>query len=131
MKTIQAAQLGSFLDRYPEVIVIDVRFAYERDEVGYLAQSQHIPWYTPEWEINADFVSEVAKLVAQQGVILMVCRSGHRSCDAGEFLEQHGYQQVYNLHSGFVGLADLPMRGLRNSMPFHLIEPIHAAALAH
>ncbi len=128
MKTIHADQLSGFFDRYPEVIVIDVRFAYEREEVGYLAQSHPIPWYTPEWEINTSFVSEVAKRVSKQGVILMICRSGHRSCDAGELLEQHGYQQVYNLHSGFVGLADLPMHSLRNGMPFHLIEPVRNAA---
>jgi len=130
MKTIQPEQLSNFLERYREVVMIDVRFAYERDEVGYLAKSHHIPWYTPEWEINADFVNEVAKIASKQGIIIMICRSGHRSCDAGELLEQHGYRQVYNLQSGFVGLADLPSRLQRNSMPYLLIPSAHSVALA-
>lgn len=130
MKTILPEQLSSFLDRHREAVIIDVRFAYERGEVGYLAKSHHIPWYTPEWEINADFVSEVAKIVSKQGVIMMICRSGHRACDAGELLEQHGYRQVYNLQSGFAGLSDLPPRLQHNSIPCLLMPPAQSAALA-
>jgi rhodanese-related sulfurtransferase len=36
----------------------------------------------------------------------LICRSGHRSVDAGLALEQAGFKEVYNVLEGFEGPLD-------------------------
>jgi rhodanese-related sulfurtransferase len=35
--------------------------------------------------------------------IILICRSGNRSQEAGEELERHGFKRVYNVTHGFEG----------------------------
>jgi rhodanese-related sulfurtransferase len=35
--------------------------------------------------------------------IVLICRSGNRSQEAGAALEQHGFSRVYNVLNGFEG----------------------------
>lgn len=105
MKEISAHALSDFLDEHPDTLIIDVRFDYEREEVGYLDDSLHVPWFTPDWEINPDFINKI-KMISSRGCrMVMVCRSGHRSGDACQLLEEHGYREVYNLKGGHIALA--------------------------
>jgi len=48
----------------------------------------------------------VKKLAGQNHAkrpIVLICRSGNRSTEAGEELERHGFKRVYNVQSGFEG----------------------------
>jgi phage shock protein E len=44
-----------------------------------------------------------------QGVKLVVyCRSGHRSAQAVQFLQAHGYSRAVSLHGGYMAWSALP-----------------------
>jgi len=38
--------------------------------------------------------------------VVLICRSGHRSLDAGLALEKAGFAEVYNVSDGFEGPLD-------------------------
>jgi rhodanese-related sulfurtransferase len=60
----------------------------------------------PDWEINPHFVGQVKKLAGTNHAtrpIVLICRSGNRSQEAGEALESHGFKRVYNVVNGFEG----------------------------
>ena len=38
--------------------------------------------------------------------VVLICRSGHRSLDAGDALEKAGFSDVYNVLDGFEGPLD-------------------------
>ncbi len=47
--------------------------------------------------------------------IVLICRSGHRSVDAGLALEKAGFSEVYNVLDGFEGpLDDKHHRGAKS-----------------
>ena len=106
MKNIEPNEIPEFLAKQPDAVLIDVRFGYELDEVGYLRQSHHIPLYMPDWEMNAGFVQDVAAIAQLDTPIVIICRTGNRSCAAVEMLEEYGFTCVYNLMQGFVGMLD-------------------------
>jgi rhodanese-related sulfurtransferase len=66
-----------------------------------------VPWYDgPDWELNPHFVGQVKKLAGanfDKRPIVLICRSGNRSQEAGETLEKHGFTRVYNIAHGFEG----------------------------
>lgn len=105
MNAINAEQFQGLLERDPNTLVIDVRFEHEREEVGYLLNSRHIPWYTEEWDVNPNFIASLRKVASSQMAIVIVCRTGQRSGEACALLESHGYHRVYNLEAGFNGLT--------------------------
>lgn len=107
MLQIDSRELCELLLRNPHTLVIDVRFARERTEFGYIKDSRHIPLYTPSWDPNPDFVEEIGKIAVRDTPLVFVCRSGNRSCEACEIVKNHGYSEVYNLSEGFMGLVAL------------------------
>lgn len=107
MLHINPRELTKLLSRKPDTVIIDVRFEHERDEFGYVVGSHHIPVYTPDWEENPVFIAEVARIASPQEPIIFVCRTGNRSCQACEIVLAYGYNQVYNLREGYVGLVNL------------------------
>lgn len=107
MLQINPRDLSNLLVREPDAVIIDVRFMHERDELGYVIGSYHIPIYTPDWEENPTFIADVARIAGPDTPIIFVCRTGNRSCQACEIVQAHGYDQVYNLRDGYVGLVNL------------------------
>ena len=107
MLQINPRELSNLLGREHDVVIIDVRLMHERDEVGYVMGSHHIPIYTPDWEENPTFIADVARIAGPDTPIVFVCRTGNRSCQACEIVQTHGYDQVYNLRDGYVGLVNL------------------------
>ncbi len=75
--------------------------------------AQHVAWNDgPDWEINPHFVGQVKKVASMNRPIVLICRSGHRSVDAGLALEKAGFTEVYNVLDGFEGpLDDVHHRG--------------------
>ena len=66
-----------------------------------------IPWNDgPDWEINPDFIAHSKKAASMNRPVVLICRSGRRSIEAGLALEQAGMTDVYNVLHGFEGELD-------------------------
>jgi rhodanese-related sulfurtransferase len=98
-----------FLAKQPESLFIDCRSDAEYFFVGHALGSMHVGWYDgPDWELNTRFVEEVKNLADQKTnrPIVVICRSGKRSIEAGEALEASGFTHVINVRYGFEGDRD-------------------------
>jgi len=109
MKNLKPKQAKIFLDKNPDALFVDCRSDAEHFFVGHPVGSVHVAWQDGEdWELNPNFVGEVKRLAGHsvQRPVILICRSGNRSLDAGEALEQSGFTQVYNIQHGFEGELD-------------------------
>jgi rhodanese-related sulfurtransferase len=110
MEHIAPKQAMEFLRRTPEALFIDCRSEMEYLFVGHPVGALHVAWNDgPDWEINPHFVGQVKKLAGQlhaKRPIVLICRSGNRSQEAGEALERAGFERVYNVKHGFEGDLD-------------------------
>ncbi len=103
------------LQQKPGSLLIDVRSHMEFLFIGHPVGAVHIPWIDePEWEINPHFLRDIRQLILG-GVssldnndvpIILICRSGKRSLEAGKLLISEGLKQVYNIADGFEGELD-------------------------
>lgn len=93
-------------------IFVDVRSSMEFLFVGHPKGAISIPWIDePEWDINPNFVKEIRQLILggscgdkeHQPAILLICRSGKRSKEAGIKLIESGILNIYNVTGGFEG----------------------------
>lgn len=116
VKTISPQEAWNIMQKEPRAVMIDVRSDMEFLFVGHPVGAIHIPWIDyPDWRLNPDFVTEVRKLIlggichedSNSGVpILLICRSGKRSLEAGNLLLKEGFCDVYNVAEGFEGELD-------------------------
>ena len=104
MQHLTPKQAHEFLHNNPEAVFIDVRSEIEYFFVGHPDDSILIPWYdSPDWEINPNFVAHVKKAASMNRPVVLICRSGRRSVEAGLALEKAGLAEVYNVLHGFEG----------------------------
>ena len=115
VQSINPEQAWQLLQDDPKAILVDVRSNMEFLFVGHPTGAVHIPWIDePDWDINPDFVRQIQKLVlgglSHSGKgnvpIVLICRSGKRSLEAGLALIEHGFGNVYNVDEGFEGELD-------------------------
>lgn len=112
---LTAEETLEFLTRTPEALMIDVRTEQEIDASG-LAQGTDalIPIFIPDPSaqgtamLNPDFLPGIANLALGQKLdpghpIVIICRSGNRSAQAANALEQMGFTQVYSVTDGYLG----------------------------
>jgi rhodanese-related sulfurtransferase len=120
MKHLEPKEAFEFLQANPEAVFIDVRSEMEHMFVGHPRSSILIPWVDgPDWEIDPNFVAHVRKAASVNRPIVLICRSGRRSADAGEALEKAGLKEVYNVAHGFEGdLDDTHHRNSHNGWRF-------------
>ena len=122
-----AAQL---LHDDPRAILVDIRSSMEYLFVGHPVGAVHLPWIDePDWEINPHFVAEVRKLMLGGAVcdvedgcapIVLICRSGKRSLEAGKVLLAAGLSNIFHLDEGFEGeLNDVHQRSSIGGWRFH------------
>ena len=113
---ISPKEAWDLIQKEPDVIFVDVRSEMEFLFIGHPNGAVHIPWIEePDWDINPHFVRDVRKLTLG-GVIdtpehhavpvLLICRSGKRSEEAGNLLIDNGFKRVYNVEHGFEGELD-------------------------
>lgn len=104
------------LDEEHNAILVDVRANMEFLFVGHPKGAISIPWIDePDWTINPHFTTDVRKLLlggvschddAGCAAVILICRSGKRSLEAGEHLIKDGFTEVYNVLDGFEGDMD-------------------------
>ena len=92
MRQMSAIELSEFLATDKTVVKIDVREDRELQH-GVIDGAIHIPMQTlpghlPELEQD------------KSTAIVLICRSGQRSHQVGQFLEQQGFTNVINLSGG-------------------------------
>ena len=106
MKHVLPTAAWAMLQAQPDAVLIDVRMEIESLYVGRPPGAINVPWYeypdlTPHPE---QFVKLVEAEVTDKTVpLLLICRSGKRTLDAGLALEAAGYTDVYNVLHGFEG----------------------------
>jgi rhodanese-related sulfurtransferase len=113
---ISALDAWELLQKEPNTAFIDVRSDMEYLFIGHPVGAVNVAWISePDWIINPDFVREVRKLILggvidtpnHHGVpVLLICRSGKRSDEAGQLLVENGFHNVYNIEEGFEGELD-------------------------
>jgi rhodanese-related sulfurtransferase len=118
MEHLDPKRASDLLRDTPDALLIDCRSEMEYLFVGHPIGALHVAWNDgPEWEVNPHFVGQVKKLAGQDHAkrpIVLICRSGNRSQEAGEELERHGFTRVYNVSGGFEG--PLNSKHQRNSV---------------
>ena len=110
MKHLDPKQAFEFLKATPDALFIDCRSEMEYLFVGHPLGALHVAWNDgPDWEVNPHFVGQVKKLAGTNHAtrsIVLICRSGNRSLDAGNALEEAGFTRIYNVLHGFEGELD-------------------------
>ncbi len=107
MKHLEPKAAHEFLQSNPEAIFIDCRSEMEYLFVGHPTGAILVAWNDgPNWEIDPQFVPHVKKAASVDRPIVLICRSGNRSIDAGHALEEAGFTQIYNVLHGFEGELD-------------------------
>lgn len=95
------------LDTAP--LFVDVRMEIESLYVGRPPGVVNIPWYEyPDLQPNpVRFVRQVEEESGNTTrTVLLICRSGKRSVEAGQVLEAAGFSDVVNILHGFEGELD-------------------------
>ena len=99
-----------FLQRHPDALFIDCRSEMEYLFVGHPVGALHVAWNDgPDWAVNPEFVATVKKLAGPRHAerpVVLICRSGNRSREAGAELERAGFRRVANVLHGFEGDLD-------------------------
>ncbi len=107
MEELEPRQAYEFLRQTPDALLIDCRSEMEYLFVGHPVGALHVSWNDgPDWEVNPRFVGQVKKLAGTDHStrpIVLICRSGNRSREAGEALERNGFTRVYHVRHGFEG----------------------------
>jgi rhodanese-related sulfurtransferase len=109
MKNLTPKETFDFLKANPTAVFVDCRSEWEFLFVGHPVGAILIPWYEGEnWDLNPRFLGEVRIATSHNRPVLLICRSGNRSREAGEFLEKNGFdsEAVYNVKYGFEGELD-------------------------
>lgn len=120
----------SMLEEHPQAVLVDIRSTMEFLFVGHPKGAVHVPWIDePDWVVNPDFATEIRKLLLGGAIceagnpcapVILICRSGKRSLDAGRALIEHGLKAVYHVSEGFEGdLNEDHQRGTLGGWRFH------------
>lgn len=92
MKQMSAIELRDFLATGTATVKIDVREDVEL-EFGMIEGAIHIPMQSVPSQLN-----ELEQ--HKNDTVVLICRSGKRSDQIGQFLEQMGFTDVINLDGG-------------------------------
>lgn len=116
LQEITPAEAAAMINADSRCLLVDIRSSMEYLFVGHPVGAVHIPWIDePDWVVNPHFTTEVRKLILGGAVceedsgcapIILICRSGVRSKEAGEQLLQAGLQNIFHIDEGFEGSLD-------------------------
>ncbi len=107
MKNLLPKEAWALVQQKPEALFVDVRMEVESIYVGRPPGVHMIAWYEyPDLTPNApDFVRQVEREAQNDKTrtVVLICRSGKRTVDAGLALEAAGFTDVVNVVHGFEG----------------------------
>jgi rhodanese-related sulfurtransferase len=116
LKDISPKQAWKLLQENPGAVLVDIRSSMEYLFVGHPVGAVHLAWIDePDWDINPDFVKEIRKLMLgglsstkpeETVPVILICRSGKRSKEAGEVLINEGLKNIFHIDEGFEGDRD-------------------------
>ena len=109
MQHLEPKQAHAYLQARPEALFVDVRMEVEYLYVGHPPGVVHVAWYEyPEMRPDpARFVEQVLREAGStERPVVLLCRSGKRTIDAGLALEAAGFKEVVNVVHGFEGDLD-------------------------
>mgnify|MGYP002629812735 FL=1 len=113
MKNLQPQEAWQYVQSQPDVLFVDVRMEIESLYVGRPPGVVNVPWYEyPELQADpAAFVAAVAREAQDKTQpVLLICRSGQRTLDAGKALEDAGFANVAHVVHGFEGELNAQFR---------------------
>ncbi|MGB5180065.1 MAG: rhodanese-like domain-containing protein [Gammaproteobacteria bacterium] len=130
VQSVTPAEAYRLVEKDQRVVLIDVRSSMEFLFVGHPRGSVHVPWIDePDWIVNPNFITEVRKVMlggvgmddhGNDAPVVLICRSGKRSLEAGKLLIESGFMEVYNVSEGFEGeLDDKHHRSTQGGWRFH------------
>lgn len=112
MRNLLPVDAWALLQATPDALFIDVRMEIESLYVGRPPGVHMIAWYEyPELTPDPSaFVAAVKREIPGDSdqerlarMVMLICRSGKRSSDAGHALEAAGFTDVVNVVHGFEG----------------------------
>jgi rhodanese-related sulfurtransferase len=107
MQHLTPKEAFEFLKQTPDAVFVDCRSEMEYLFVGHPKGAILVPWNDgPNWDINPEFVAHVKKATSVNRPVILICRSGNRSLDAGHALEEAGFTKICNVLHGFEGELD-------------------------
>jgi rhodanese-related sulfurtransferase len=111
VRTLSPKEAYKLLQEHPNAVLVDVRSHMEYLFVGHPAGAIHIPWIDePDWKQNPHFLTQVRQTMlggaSGAAPVVLICRSGVRSLEAGKALIEAGVKDVYNVAEGFEGQMD-------------------------
>lgn len=109
MKHLTPRQTWDYLQAHPDALFVDVRMEVEYLYVGHPPGVVHVAWYEyPEMQAHPErFVAQVQREGGTpERPVVLLCRSGKRTVEAGLALEAAGFTEVINVLHGFEGDLD-------------------------
>lgn len=115
VKGVTPQEAYELLESNSSAVLIDVRSSMEYLFVGHAKGSVHVPWIDePDWTVDPNFPAHVRQVMLgglscsddSCTPVVLICRSGKRSQEAGEVLVKNGFPEVYNVLEGFEGELD-------------------------
>ncbi len=105
MKHLTPKEAFQFVHEHPNALFIDCRSEMEFLFVGHPVGAIWVAWNDgPNWDVNPHFVGQVRHAAGfENRPVVLICRSGNRSQEAGQALENAGFKEVYNVTHGFEG----------------------------
>ena len=115
-KSLTPQQAWQLVQDDAQAVLVDIRSTMEFLFVGHPTGAVHVPWIDePDWTVNPEFTTEIRKLLlggavcsegAECAPVVLICRSGKRSLEAGKTLIASGMQNVAHIDEGFEGDLD-------------------------
>lgn len=109
MRSLDPSAAYALLQENSDAVLVDCRTEIEHMYVGHPVGAEHVARQEgQDWDIDPKFAEKVKRLVRNElsRPVLLICRSGQRSADAGVALEAAGFTDVTNIVEGFEGALD-------------------------
>ncbi len=110
MEHLEPKQAYQYLKQNSNAVFVDCRSEMEYMFVGHPVGAMMVPWYDgADWELNPHFVGQVKKIAGANFAdrpVVLICRSGNRTREAGEALGKAGFRHGLHVLHGFEGELD-------------------------
>jgi len=130
LKDLTPQQAHALLQQDSRALLVDIRSTMEYLFVGHPVGAIHIPWVDePGWTANPNFITDIRKLSLGGNIptdteecppIILICRSGQRTVEAGTALLAAGLNNILHIGEGFEGgLNDQHQRSTLGGWRYH------------